>query len=194
MRQLGNAPETRRTSDELSATLSRHADAIEAHAAHSAPTQEGLRGELSAMAGELRQVMGRAKNGSGAGAAAHVAEAAERIEERARRLFAQLEASDGSEEENLSLETATADVEALATLVAKLEARAEVLSEQAVSRRFEDASNRGSPAEFTEKAFAADRRTDGAIQTVFEAIERLNNIAAALARAGDAERQRRLAN
>ncbi len=190
MRQLGNAPETRRTSDELSATLTRHAAVIEAHAARSAPTRD----ELDAMARELRQVMVRAKNGSGAGAAQHVAEAAERIEERARRLFAQLEATDGIQEEDLSLESATADVEALATLVAKLEARAEAFSEQAIARRFEEASNKGSPVELTEKAFAADQRTDGAIQAVFEAIERLNNIAAALARAGDAERQRRLAH
>ena len=194
MRQLGNAPETRRASDELSAALTRHANAIEGHATQSSPTREGLRAELTAMARDLRQTTARAKNGSGTAAAAHVAEAAERIEERARRLFAQLEAGDSEDPDDLSLETASADVEALARLVAKLEARAEALSEQAVARRFESASDRASPTELSDKAFAADLRTDGAIQTVFEAIERLNNVAAALARAGDAERQRRTVN
>ena len=194
MRQLGYAPQTRRTSDELSATLTRHANVIEAHAAQSAPTQQSLRDELSAMATELRQTTARAKNGSGSGAAAHIAEAAERIEERARRLFAELEKADDGQDEGLSLESARADIEALAGLVAKLEARAEALSELAVAQRFETASNRGSPAELTEKAFAADLRTDAAIQTVFESIERLNNVAAALARAGDAQRQHRAAS
>jgi hypothetical protein len=68
------------------------------------------------------------------------------------------------------------------------------LSEQAVLRRFDEVKGAGSPAELRERAFVADMRTDQAIQTVFESIERLNNVAAALARAGDAERQRRIAS
>ena len=115
-----------------------------------------------------------------------------RIEQRARGLFAELgDVAELGADQELSLEGATADVEALAQAVAKLEARAEALSELAVARRFDGPGNIGSPAELSDRAFAADLRTDGAIQTVFEAIERLNNIAAALARAGDAERQRR---
>jgi len=98
----------------------------------------------------------------------------------------------GAVEVGVTFEATSADVEALASLVAQLETRAETLSEQAVARRFEEVARAGSPAELREKAFADDLRTDSAIQVVFEAIERLNNVAASLARAGDAERQRRL--
>jgi len=92
----------------------------------------------------------------------------------------------------VSFESTSADVQVLAGLVAQLEARAETLSEQAVARRFEEGVKAGSPAELRETALADDLRTDQAITVVFEAIERLNNVAASLARAGDAERQRRL--
>jgi methyl-accepting chemotaxis protein len=191
MRQLGNAPVTRRASDELSVTLSRHADLIEAHVA--APTEETLRDALDAMARELRQVTARARSSSSSDAALQAANAAAEIEERAQQLFAQLETAMGEDDSETSFEATSADVETLASLAAKLEARADALSEQAVARRFDEVSKAGSPAELREKAFAADMRTDSAIQTVFEAIERLNNVAAALARAGDAERQRRIA-
>jgi methyl-accepting chemotaxis protein len=194
MRSLGNAPETRRASDELSATLSQHADAIEIHA-REATTPETLRGVLSAMARELRQVTARARNGLASEAALHAANAAADIEERAHRLFGQLEAAMGvAESDDISFDVTNADVEALANLAVKLEARAEALSEQAILRRFDDVNSPGSPAEQRERAFAADIRTDQAIQTVFESIERLNNVAASLARAGDAERQRRIAS
>ncbi len=198
IRDLGNAAETRRLSDELSATLGRHADAIDARAARDTlPSRERLREDLSTMTRELRQVSARAKSGYGAEAAAQVANAAAAIEERARELFEELEDAAGEHEEEedfVSFESANADVEVLAGFVAKLEARAEVLSEQAAARRLDDDLDVASPAELREKAFAADLRTDSAIQTVFESIERLNNIAAALARAGDAERQRRIIN
>lgn len=195
MRQLGEAPETRQASDDLSATLSRHADAIETHAREAAPTPEALRDALSAMARELRQVTARARNGLASEAALHAANAAADIEERAQRLFGQLEAVLGVEEgDDVSFETTNADVEVLAGLAARLEARAEVLSEQAIARRFDEAKAPGNAVEQRERAFAADMRTDHAIQTVFESIERLNNVAAALARAGDAERQRRIAS
>ena len=195
MRDLGNSPETRRASDELSSTLSRHADAIETQARDAAPTPEGLRDVLSSMARELRQVTARARNGLASEAALHAANAAADIEERAQRLFGQLEAAMGVEEaDSVSFEATNADVEVLASLAAKLEARAEALSEQAVSTRFDEAKGTGNAAELRERAFAADMRTDHAIQMVFESIERLNNVAAALARAGDAERQRRIAS
>ena len=195
MRSLGNAPETRRASDELSAALSRHADAIEIHARDEAPTPEALREVLGSMARELRQVTARARNGLASEAALHAANAAAEIEARAQRLFGQLEAAMGVEDvDDVSFEATSGDVETLASLAAKLEARAEALSEQAVSRRFDEVTGAGSPAELRERAFVADMRTDQAIQTVFESIERLNNVAAALARAGDAERQRRIAS
>jgi len=191
MRQLGTAPTTRRASDDLSITLSRHADLIEANVA--APTETTLREALDAMARELRQVASRARNGSGGEAVALVANAAAALEERARELFAQLEAAMSATPpaDEVTFDATSADVEALAGLAAQLEARAETLSEHAALRRFEDPPV-ASPAELREKALAADLRTDHAIQTVFEAIERLNNVAASLARAGDAERQRRL--
>ncbi|MBI1211715.1 MAG: HAMP domain-containing protein [Alphaproteobacteria bacterium] len=195
MRQLGNAPETRRANDELGSTLSRHADAIEIYAREAAPGAELLRDTLSSMARELRQVTARARNGLASEAAQHAANAAADIEERAQRLFGQLEAVMGAgENDDVSFETTNSDVELLANLAARLEARAEVLSEQAVSKRFDELKGTGSAAEQQERAFVADMRTDHAIQTVFESIERLNNVAAALARAGDAERQRRIAS
>jgi hypothetical protein len=121
------------------------------------------------------------------------AEVADEIEARSRAFLAALGDVDTlGKDEDLSLEGATADVEALARAVAQLETRAEALSELAVSSRFNGPGPVGSPAELDEHAFAADLRTDGAIQSVFESIERLNNVAAALARAGDAERQRRV--
>jgi hypothetical protein len=81
-----------------------------------------------------------------------------------------------------------ADLAALVQLIGRLEARAEQLARTAVASRF-DAPN---PA--ARMHGRADLGADGTITTVFESIERLNNVAAALARAGDAERLRRAAH
>jgi hypothetical protein len=51
-----------------------------------------------------------------------------------------------------------------------------------------------SPVERQTDGQRREANADGAIRNVFETIERLNNIAAALARAQDAERQRRIAH
>jgi len=100
----------------------------------------------------------------------------------------------GDEELPDAFDAAAVDIVALNDSIAQLEARAEKLSRAAVAARFDIVSDTLSPVERTTTARVVEQNTDGVIRTVFEAIERLNNIAAALARAGDAERQRKTAH
>jgi hypothetical protein len=86
-----------------------------------------------------------------------------------------------------------ADLAVLAELIARLESRAEQHTRAALAERFVEISDTMSPTERPNSA-PADPGNDAAIRAVFEAIERLNNVAAALARAGDIERQRRIAH
>ena len=93
-----------------------------------------------------------------------------------------------------TVDEASADIVAIAHLIARLEARAESLSQSAVAARYDDVSDSLSPSERQAQRRNVERKTGGAIHTVFESIERLNNVAAALARAGDVDRRRKAAH
>lgn len=180
--------------------LDRHADEIEAHAEAVNPSSGALRGELHAITSELRTIAARAQaNNVKEGPA--LREAAIDLGARAESLFSYFAHApdagvedDGEEAAPQSIDAAAADLQALAQLIGRLETRAEHLSQAAVAARFAEITDDLSPAEREAGAQMAERRADAAIHTVFESIERLNNIAAALARAGDAERQRRAAH
>lgn len=179
--------------------LDHHADEIEAHAQAVAPTSQALRGEIHAITSELRTIAARAQSNN-VKEGPTLREAAIDLGARAESLFAYFEhapaaepADDDEDPRTDGIDAAAADLQALAQLIGRLEARAEHLSHAARAARFGEVSDTLSPAEREAGLRANEQRTDGAIHTVFESIDRLNNIAAALARAGDAERQRRTA-
>jgi hypothetical protein len=162
----------------------RHAEEIETQAVVIDPSADALRGEVHAITSELRTLAARAQ-------AAHVKnapalrEAAIQLGERAEALFARFDrpvVDDADEAAPEPMSAATADLAALTQLIGRLEARAEHLARSALAARF-------TPGESGDTI-----KTENAIHAVFESIERLNNIAAALARAGDAERLRRAAH
>lgn len=91
-----------------------------------------------------------------------------------------------------TLEGAAKDILRLADVIAELESRIEVIAQRASDALALSADGPGAPTELSVgQAAQLDAQTDEAIQTLFQSIERLNNIASALARAGDAERDRR---
>jgi hypothetical protein len=87
-----------------------------------------------------------------------------------------------------SLEQTVDDLEKLARIINTLEQRTTGLSDQAVASNMDHQTGVASPAE--EAHVPSGRQGEQAIAAVYESIERLNNIAAALARAGDADRLR----
>lgn len=183
----------------LGKALDRHADEIETHAEAVNPSSAALRGELHAITSELRTIAARAQSNNVKEGPA-LREAAIDLGARAESLFSyftqapETTADEDEAEPPQSVDGAAADLQALAHLISRLEARAEQLSQAAVAARFDEITDELSPAERETNGQITERRADAAIHTVFESIERLNNIAAALARAGDAERQRRAAH
>lgn len=179
--------------------LDRHAEEIESRAAAVAPASDALRGELHAITSGLRTIAARAQS-TGVTEGPALREAAIDLGARAESLFSYFAnapepaAYDEAPPEPLPVDTATADLDALVQLIARLESRAEHLAQSAVAARFAEIRDDLSPTERAADAPGDQRKSDAAIHTVFESIERLNNIAAALARAGDAERQRRAAH
>lgn len=87
-----------------------------------------------------------------------------------------------------TLEQTVDDLEKLARIINTLEQRTTGLSDQAVATNMDHQTGAASPAEETHAP--SGRQGEQAIAAVYESIERLNNIAAALARAGDADRLR----
>jgi hypothetical protein len=163
--------------------LNRHADEIETHGQANDPTRHA---EVQAITSELRMIAARAQATNVKDAPA-LREAALRLGERARDLFDRFdEAPAPADIESTAAEpdAANTDLAALAQLIGRLEAKAEGLARAARATRFDAPSPDRS----------AELRTDDAVRTVFESIERLNGVAAALARAGDAERLRRAAH
>jgi hypothetical protein len=176
--------------------LDRHADEIDAHAKAVEPSSAALRGEIHAITSELRTIAARAQSNTVKDAPA-LREAAIDLGARAESLFSYFENApapaaeeDDDEPAPQAADAAAADLQALAQLIGRLEARAEHLSQAAVATRFTDISDEASPAEREAGLRHVEHATDGAVHAVFESIERLNNIAAALARAGEVERRR----
>ena len=181
--------------------LDRHAEEIETHAIAIEPSATALRTELHAITSELRTIAARAQSSGVGKDGPLLRESAIELGARAESLFSYLEnthheAPDGDDDGDApdTIDATSADITALARLISRLETRAEHLSQSAVATRFDDVSDTLSPAERAESVQNAELKTGGAIHTVFESIERLNNIAAALARAGDAERLRKAAH
>ena len=162
-----------------------------------------LAAEMSAaqeqIAADLRGVADRAQSPDQLGSQALRDDAAE-LGARSEALATRLETSRrslpldvGAGSAN-TIDAAALDVATLADTIAQLEARAENLSKAAVATRFDVIPDTLNPSELVDGARAAEQKTDAVVRTVFEAIDRLNNIAAALARAGEVERQRKTAH
>lgn len=181
----------------IGAALHHHADEIEAHAGAIEPNAMALRSEVQSITEELRKIAARAESGH-AKDTGTLRDAAMELGARAESLFTYLEqthADDEAEHVHTPAADETAgDIAALSELIARLETRARDLSERAVAARFAEMSDDWSPAEREQNWKRTDIRTDAAIRSLFESINRLNNVAAALARAGDAERHRRTAH
>ena len=175
----------------MSNALARHAEAIEASASAVEPSATALRAELQAITSELRLVA----NATHDPATAH--DLALHLGARAESLFSYLRQSHSQtfDEQDLpgeeTMEQTTSDLATLAKIIGKLEARASQLSDSAVAANLDQQFDMRSP---TELESAGSTGNDGTITTVFESIERLNNIAASLARAGDAARLRQAAH
>ncbi|MBL8782634.1 MAG: hypothetical protein JNL06_16985 [Alphaproteobacteria bacterium] len=175
--------------------LDRHADEIETHAKAVEPSSGALRGEIHAITSELRTIAARAQSNTVKDAPA-LREAAIDLGARAESLFSYFESApaiapdEDGDEPAPNAADAAADLQALAQLIGRLEARAEHLSQAAIASRFSEISDTASPAEREAGLREVEQATDGAVHAVFESIERLNNIAAALARAGEVERRR----
>jgi hypothetical protein len=85
-----------------------------------------------------------------------------------------------------ALEAAAMDIQRIGELIADLELRAETMAHGAAMAMAE-----GPDGVITADAARADQKASEAIVAVMEAIERLNNIAQALSRAGDFQAQRK---
>jgi hypothetical protein len=180
-------------------TLNRFADEIELGAKDVKPTAAALRAELGAITSELR-TMTRNVLSADAANADILLETALYLGARAETMFSYLSQTQPedfpasqSTHETATFEQTADDLDTLARIIGKLEQRTSSLSDEAVAANLEHQTAAASPSE-GDLGLPADRgRGDRAIATVFEAIERLNNIAAALARAGDANQQHRAA-
>ena len=180
--------------------LDRHADQIETHAEVVEPSATALRTEIHAITSELRTIAARAQ-ASGTKEGPRLRESAMEVGARAESLFTYLNEThhaavlpEEPEATQGEIDAAAEDIASLAELIGRLEARAEHLSQSAVAARFAEISDALSPAEREAAVKNSSLKTDTAIHTVFESIERLNNIAAALARAGDVTQQRQAAH
>lgn len=177
----------------------RHADAIEQSASEVAQAA-ALRAELDAITAELRNLAGDLQASAG-NPAEHLQEAALDLGARAETLFSYLQqrqatatddgtsASSGVTTGTETMSRATNDLLALARIIGSLEQRTALLSDAAVAANISHQTRNNQPSAEVTDMIATDD-TDEAIAVVYEAVERLNNIAAALARASDASRQR----
>jgi HAMP domain-containing protein len=179
--------------------LTRFADDIELGAKDVKPTAAALRAELGAITSELRTMTRNVQTADAANADILI-ETALYLGARAESLFSYLNQTQPedfraarSTHETATFEQTADDLDTLARIIDKLEQRTSSLSDEAVAANLEHQTATPSPSE-NGLGLPADRgRGDTAIATVFEAIERLNSIAAALARASDANQQHRAA-
>ena len=204
---IKSMPSTNATAENLKTIapeLVRHADEIDARANTVEPSAIALRTELNAITSELRQMAANAHHAD-ANTATVLQETALHLGARAESLFSYLSQThpdqhieeeyepeaEAHEEETLA--QTTSDLATLAKIIGKLELRASHLSDTAVAANLSQQINAPSPSEREATYHPNDASSDAAITTVFESIERLNNIATALARASDADRLRKAA-
>jgi hypothetical protein len=192
---------------DMAPEFERYAEAIELSAkevAHAA----ALRTELDAITTELR-TLAATLQASPEAKPANMQETALDLGARAETLFTYLNQRQARGKNNLQVEApaqatsqatgtgpfsrATQDLLTLARIITSLEERTAMLSDAAVaaniSSQTQDAAGPGADSAGAPPA----HETEAAIAVVYDAVERLNNIAAALARASDAGRLREAA-
>ena len=191
---------------QLAPELVRHAQSID-ESAEGVSNAAALRNELGAITAELRSLT-RAATSPGTAAGDDLRETALHLAARAESLFSYLNqmhpddfAPPGntyrtaaaqptamSRTDDATLHQTVDDLEQLARIINTLEHRTTELSNEAVAANLDLQTGSASPTEDSRPV--AGRQGEQAIAAVYESIERLNNIAAALARAGDADRLR----
>jgi methyl-accepting chemotaxis protein len=203
VRPLYTSPDPLAGLQDLAPELAQHAERIDAGAqevAHAA----ALRAELGSITAELRALAQTARAPAQA-SSDDLRETAVHLGARAESLFTYLtevHAADARTHAQAilavqppqaaaSIEQTTDDLTTLAEIINKLEKRAADLSDEAVAANLEQqTTGRPSPAEVSDGHARHPQKSDEAIAAVYDSIERLNNIAAALARAGEATRLR----
>ena len=181
--------------------LARYADVIEQRAHEVKPTAAALRTELGAITSELR-AMTRNVEAADPAHAEILRETALNLGARAESLFSYLSQTHPEDfraqpaipaSETASFAQTADDLDTLARIIGKLEQRTATLSDEAIIANIAHQVTSPSPTERKSSSPRGADYGDKAIATVFEAIERLNSIAAALARASDANEQHRAA-
>ncbi len=193
---------------DMAPELERHALTIE-QSAREVGNAAALRTELEAITAELRTLATSIKDAPEA-AAGDLRETALYLGARAETLFTYLNEREGlqpepSQEVPVSTTLASAphaepvsrtthDLSTLAHIISSLETRTAALSDEAVAANLSFQLDAAGAALGPATGFEIAGDTDEAIAVVYEAVERLNNIAAALARAADASKQRAAAS
>ncbi|MEQ1755239.1 MAG: HAMP domain-containing protein [Micropepsaceae bacterium] len=182
--------------------LERHANDIDSGAREVTPSATALRTELSAITSELRRMTAGAHDKASSGGE-DLREASQHLGARAETLFAYLSQTSSEDYPSLqhapipvanrTIEQTADDLDTLAQIIARLEQRTSRLSDAAVAANLHTQTNSASPMEQSPASSGNSAQSDHAITVVYASIERLNSIAAALARAGDANSQRKAA-
>lgn len=201
VRPLVCAPEPAGDLRDMAQDFARHAEAI-ALSAREVAHAAALRTEIEAITSGLRE-LATSLQAPGTEPAENLQDTAIDLGARAETLFSYLNQREVAAGKGAVVETApeaggtetitraTQDLMALARIIGSLEQRTALLSDAAVAANMSRQAN-GIDAPETDEADAQE--TEQAISVVYDAVERLNNIASALARAADAGHQRRAAS
>jgi len=204
VKPLVSAPEQASDMRDMAQDFARHAEAI-ALSAREVAHAAALRAELDAITSGLRDLA--------ASLQATETEPAESLQEtaidlaaRAETLFSYLNQRQVTARQDFAAEPApqaggtetitraTQDLMALARIIGSLEQRTALLSDAAVAANIARHTTGADAPEADGADGPGAQDTEQAISVVYDAVERLNNIAAALARAADASHQRQAAS
>lgn len=204
VKPLASAPETASDMRVMAGDFARHAEAI-ALSAREVAHAAALRAELDAITSGLRD-LATSLQAPDAEPAEGLQETAIDLAARAETLFSYLNQRKVAASHEATVETApeaggtetitraTQDLMALARIIGSLEQRTALLSDAAVAANIARQTADADASQADGADGPAAQQTEQAISVVYEAVERLNNIAAALARAADASHQRRAAS
>jgi len=204
VKPLVSAPEPASDIRDMAGDFARHAEAI-ALSAREVGHAAALRAELDAITSGLRD-LATSLEAPGAEPAEGLQETAIDLAARAETLFSYLNQRQAAASHETTVETApeaggdetitraTQDLMALARIIGSLEQRTALLSDAAVAANIARQTADADASQADGADGPAAQETEQAISVVYEAVERLNNIAAALARAADASHQRRAAS
>jgi hypothetical protein len=181
--------------------LAQGAAGIDAACANIGDVFAGLKQTAAVLCERLRILTAEAQNGSDRFSDLGLSDNAARLARDARALAGEIESMEASAPPApafpaptlaATLEGAAQDIQRLSDAIADLEQRTEAMAAEA-AQALDAGPDTGAPSELIQNSRAVnDRLTDEAIQAVFQSIERLNNIAQALARAGDAQSRRKV--